>query len=465
MSQQPLLAVVFAVFFLCVPLRFAVCDFEYTEFTHISDLSLVGTAEHTGESIMLTRSGAYQAGAVWYRHRQHVSVPWVTTFTFRIDKPARIGADGIVFIVQNQHPEVLGASGGNIGYGHIEGWEEQHDWEDPEDNEHGAIKNCVAVEFDMFYNQENGDPDGNQISVHTNGRRYNNQDHSYSLGETSDIPLMSDGAIHTARITYDGRELSVFLDDLETPALTVRCNLRRTLQLGFGQAWVGFAAATGGSFQDQEILSWEFHRPALMRSRVAGGYQLPIAFPGAGFNQVLRPWLGSEASILGTAGAVDVFPGGGSLHALHVLRQPLYASAAINLMARNYDGAVNLWTGEASAGLGLGGVLGGFSQMYGGFRLGVQYLRLGEYWASHAPYLWEGLQDLGPTVVLEWGWDFFLGRRVTFTTRVEYASTFYNHKGIFLYPTYFGTLSAGIGFGVVYDVPSRKTPSRREREE
>lgn len=53
--------------------------------------------------------------------------------------------------------------------------------------------------------------------------------------------------------------LSVYLDDMDTPVLTVSLRLESSIELNHGRAWVGFTAATGeNAWQTHEILSWRF---------------------------------------------------------------------------------------------------------------------------------------------------------------------------------------------------------------
>ena len=63
---------------------------------------------------------------------------------------------------------------------------------------------------------------------------------------------------HVARIRYVPGSLTVFLDNLTDPVLTVPVELSSALDLDGGRAWVGFTAARfiGGSPCD--ILSWDF---------------------------------------------------------------------------------------------------------------------------------------------------------------------------------------------------------------
>lgn len=54
--------------------------------------------------------------------------------------------------------------------------------------------------------------------------------------------------------------LSVYMDDMDSPALTVPLRLEDTIELEQGRAWVGFTAATGeNAWQTQDIYSWSFH--------------------------------------------------------------------------------------------------------------------------------------------------------------------------------------------------------------
>jgi hypothetical protein len=57
---------------------------------------------------------------------------------------------------------------------------------------------------------------------------------------------MSDGEVHEAKIVSVPGSLTIFLDDLSSPVLTVPVDLEATLNLDNGQAWVGLTAATGG---------------------------------------------------------------------------------------------------------------------------------------------------------------------------------------------------------------------------
>ena len=62
-----------------------------------------------------------------------------------------------------------------------------------------------------------------------------------------------------ARVVYAPGALSVFLDDLTNPALTIpNLDLSRLLLLDNGSAWVGFTAGTGAAWENHDILAWQF---------------------------------------------------------------------------------------------------------------------------------------------------------------------------------------------------------------
>jgi hypothetical protein len=131
-----------------------------------------------------------------------------------------------------------------------------------------GIPNSLAVECDTVqtpiedFGSGKGDPNDNHISVQTRGTEPNNANTDYSLGFTAQeepvIPFFGDGSRHTTKIEYAPGNLSVFLDDLTRPVLTVPVDLGTTLRLDQGKAWVGLTAATGRRFQAHDIYTFSF---------------------------------------------------------------------------------------------------------------------------------------------------------------------------------------------------------------
>ena len=234
-----------------VLLSSAVCgQINYPDFTSVDGLLLLGSAERQDNQIQMTRAIPYQRAAIWYAEKQHIQDGFYTTFQFQIEKVAKVSADAVVFVIQNDQIDALGASGGHLGYGYSAGWEDEHEGEDR------AISNCVAIEFDTYQNEEFGDPNANHISIHTNGEQANSQLHLYSIGLVTDTEELANGEIHTVSVHYIPGELKVFFGSGETPVMVVPIDLSEALRLDSGRAWLGFTAATGGAVQHNRLISW-----------------------------------------------------------------------------------------------------------------------------------------------------------------------------------------------------------------
>lgn len=106
----------------------------------------------------------------------------------------------------------------------------------------------------------------------------NSAHEDFSLGATTAIPDMSDGNLHTGRISYTPGSMSIFLDDLTSPRLTIPLDLATTLSLNNGQAWVGFTAGTFNAWENHDVISWSFTvipEPAALSLVVIGTLVLP----------------------------------------------------------------------------------------------------------------------------------------------------------------------------------------------
>jgi hypothetical protein len=204
----------------------------------------LGSAAIAGTSLRLTPADPGGTGAAWFRSLQPVAAGFNTTFQFQITDLVFGGADGFAFVVQRASLFTIGGGGGAIGY--------------------GGIPKSLAVEFDTWQNfddpEARGDPNDNHVSVHSNGIGPNNAHEDMSLGNTGTglAVDLSDGLVHTARIGYLPGTLSVYIDDLVNPVLSVAADLDTRLNLVNGSALVGFTAATGGARENHDILSWSF---------------------------------------------------------------------------------------------------------------------------------------------------------------------------------------------------------------
>jgi len=216
-------------------------QFNYRSFTSVDEMTLNGAAAKLEDRIRLVPAAYFQGGSVWFNTKQRIVDGFESTFTFQVSEPGSNppwvpGADGMAFVMQNSSV-YEGSKGGGIGY--------------------GDIANSLAVEFDTYDNNpdDNPEPNGNHISVQSRGLEPNSPDHRFSLGWTTAIPDMKDGKPHTARIRYTPGTLDVYFDDLSRPVVTVPIRLDTLLRLDDGKCWIGFTAATGGSWANFDLFS------------------------------------------------------------------------------------------------------------------------------------------------------------------------------------------------------------------
>ncbi|PAY17842.1 hypothetical protein CKO51_19305 [Rhodopirellula sp. SM50] len=239
---------------------------DYVNFSDVSDLNLVGHATKTADNrIRLTDAGLRQ-GSVWHKTKQSVSTSFETQFDFVLDP----NAHGLVFVIQNTRPEMLGGGAGFDG-----------------------IPNSLAVEFDTKMQSNQNDPNDNHVSIQSRGLEHNSADHEFSLGTATSLSDMNDGQSHTAMIRYASGVLSVFVDDLASPILSASVDINELLDLDFGQAWVGF---TSGNNR-HEVLNWQF-RPIVDLSTTIGIHDAEILEGDNGTQQLVF-----QVQRMGTAAA------------------------------------------------------------------------------------------------------------------------------------------------------------------
>jgi pimeloyl-ACP methyl ester carboxylesterase len=224
-------------------LNHSIFGFHYPSFGSIENLNFAGDASQFEDRLRLTPAAGYHAGAIWYNVKQPVADGFQTIFQFQITEKGATGswppgADGLVFLIQNDNAFALGGVGEGIGY--------------------TGITNSLAVEFDTWDNTWWNEPNDNHISVQTGGTGPNNAHPSYSLGYTIDIPDMSDGSIHAVKIDYIPGTLRVFLNNLVNPVLVIEVDLSDLLELDNDTAWVGFTSATGAAWENHDLISWSF---------------------------------------------------------------------------------------------------------------------------------------------------------------------------------------------------------------
>ncbi len=211
-------------------------DFDYPDFSDVSELMLNGDAAQAGNILRITENVSDQSGSAWYStSKAHLADGFDTTFTFQITGD---GADGMAFVLQNDSDTALGGGGSDLGY--------------------SGIFQALAVEIDTFGFYPETD---NHISVQTNGNDAISADDQYSLAQANPATNLNDGNTHTLTIRYRPGVLLVFLDGGAAPIIDIAVDLGNAgldvLDVN-GDAWVGFTGATGGAFEAHDLLSWNF---------------------------------------------------------------------------------------------------------------------------------------------------------------------------------------------------------------
>ncbi len=154
-----------------------------------------------------------------------------TSFRFRIGDGS--GADGMVFVVQNNGATALGGGGGNLGY--------------------SGLVNSIGVEIDEYFNG-GWDPNNNHLGINTAGNM---------ASVTTFIPPVNldNGTPYYLWVDYDGtsNDLSVFFSTTSTkPGTPDMIQNLDLLALVGAQGYVGFTGATGGLRNNHDIQAWTF---------------------------------------------------------------------------------------------------------------------------------------------------------------------------------------------------------------
>jgi hypothetical protein len=248
----------------------------------------------------LSQAKSHTAGALWGDKRENVKAHWECSFGFILSEPTErcedvykvsrsfseavhthmhrkcslIGGDGFAFVIRDDKAESpsaadVGDHGPGIGY--------------------QGLRHSLAVEFDTWHNPENFEPFGHHIAVHTNGANPNDAHHDTQLGFSLNVPNITDGDVHIVRISFEPTAsydhiiaalesgnlkgstqklghfvsddlgiLSIFVDEMDIPVLTVPLSMGTILRPNHSTAWIGFTSGTGEAWQAVDILSWNF---------------------------------------------------------------------------------------------------------------------------------------------------------------------------------------------------------------
>lgn len=217
---------------------------SYNSFSaaNMAGLQMTGSAAVSGGAVRLTPALPDQIGGMFAKQAIHLknNGSFSTHFAFRVSDPDpdNGGSDGFAFVIAEAvtaEPQ-LGGGGGNLGYAGIPG-------------------KSVAVEFDTYQNE--WDPNGNHIGYQSGMAN--------AHIETQIPPVdMSDGGVKYVWIDYtDSGALDVRISDTDIRPATslINCyssSLPCIYPQSEGDFYVGFTGATGGGYENHDILSWQF---------------------------------------------------------------------------------------------------------------------------------------------------------------------------------------------------------------
>ena len=217
--------------------------FDFANFSSTAGLNLVGDTAQFNTRLRLTPAEFGKVGGAWFSDRQRVIGGFRTSFQFEVSQPdPNFGADGFAFIVQDDSATALGAGGSSLGFMDI--------------GDGPGLDNFLAVEFDTHNSGITFDTNGNHIAIQT--RRKNPPKDRQFLGSATPPFSIQGGGVHSAQIIYESLVLSVFVDNEVSPLLAIDLDLAALLDSADGKAWVGFTGATGGAWENHDILSWSF---------------------------------------------------------------------------------------------------------------------------------------------------------------------------------------------------------------
>ncbi len=261
-----------ALFFTALP-AMAQSVFDYQNFSSTGGLNLTGGAAQSVSVLRVTTNAGGQQGAAFYNTRVPVGA-FNTTFQFQISALTNGGADGFSFNIRAGAAELETGAAGEQG-----------------------TSDGLAVQFDTF--QNTGEPNSNFVRLRLNGA---------TLAENSSLPFnLKDGAVHTAEISLSGGSFTLRLD-----GTTVITQTGVSLS-AISPAYAGFAARTGGSAENHDILSWSFAGSATVNEcdfcsilfpssfSVAGGAQTQLVY-GQIFEQGVTEAPGAPAGVTAQLG-------------------------------------------------------------------------------------------------------------------------------------------------------------------
>jgi hypothetical protein len=127
-----------------------------------------------------------------------------------------------------------------------------------------GVTHSVAIEFDTFDNSENS---SNHVALDVNGSLASLvQVNPYGVASCTFANYgapgcLSNGKVWSAYVNYDGTTQKLNVSVQETGSALIQLitdySIDIATALGTNDAFVGFTAATGGGYQNHDILTWQ----------------------------------------------------------------------------------------------------------------------------------------------------------------------------------------------------------------
>lgn len=192
---------------------------------------LSGDAVPMGEQCYrLTREREWQGGSIWYKKPINLNDP----FEMEIDLKFGCydeGADGIVFIFHDRLR--TGMPGEGMGFGKLEP--------------------SLGIEMDTYQNPHRGDPEFDHMAIMTNGNL------NHRSGSLQPVPILAtrknveDCKLHRMKVIWNPslKELKIIIDN--NLRIKKRIDIVGKVFKGNPEVYWGFSAATGGSYNLQQV--------------------------------------------------------------------------------------------------------------------------------------------------------------------------------------------------------------------
>ena len=187
-----------------------------------ADLSLVGSAAQNADGSVQLTNDFGQAGAAWFATPVSTSESFSETFSFSlVSTGANPMADGISFALQNQGSNVVGGTGGNVGYTGL-----------------GAVGSVVQT----WYN--------NTVGLNTDGNAYD------TPGNPNEFMGGNGQVTGTETVAYDAATQTLSVNAvIDGFSFSQQASVNLAALYG-STVYAGFTGGTGGSDAVQTITSF-----------------------------------------------------------------------------------------------------------------------------------------------------------------------------------------------------------------